>query len=449
MIRAFSLLALAILLGWPAVPRAQSTLNGPDADIAANGDYGDFYTWPELRAKIDGWKATHPALIHESTLGRTVENRRIPLLKISDNPIQDEDEPEILLLVGVHPREQAPTIAIVRLIDELLDSYGKDERLTTLVNEREIWIVPMLNVDGKVHDMRRGNGKTRGADWRKNRRDNGDKTVGVDLNRNFPMRWGGDRRVDPGWKASTAQTSGNIYEGRAPASEPETRAIMDFIAARPLRVMIDIHSPLHDMRAPTYLIGAEHARYSALLKGMQAAQKQPYPVRIGKPNEEPPPQNRGGNTGVSFPWCYYTTGAYSFNIEMAPRERYAAPAQIEVQYRDNIRGPLLFLIEAASDLPPAQKGNAKIAHVQFKGKPRPGTKVLWSPHIEGPAAYAVLVSESPTVVVTSEYRLLPLQHPFKLQIEATARAGESAPMRLCIWDAERGLSVEKFELTIE
>jgi murein tripeptide amidase MpaA len=173
------------------------------------------------------------------------------VLRISDNAARDEpDEPEVLLMAGIHPREQQPQLCLVRLADELLAGYTKDARLTRLVNEREIWIIPVLNVDGKVYDMRQGNGRDKGADWRKNRRPNADGSVGVDLNRNFGVRWGGNRARNEGWNGATNEPRTNIYEGPVPMSEPETRALADFIAARPLRVFVDIHSPLRSLFFP-------------------------------------------------------------------------------------------------------------------------------------------------------------------------------------------------------
>jgi hypothetical protein len=67
-------------------------------------------------------------------------------------------------------------------------------------------IVPCVNPDGNLHNQR------------KNMRDNGDGSFGVDLNRNFPFKWGttGSSPVTAAWN----------YRGPEPASEPETKAIM-------------------------------------------------------------------------------------------------------------------------------------------------------------------------------------------------------------------------------
>ena len=139
-------------------------------DDTPNGDYGDFYTWPEITERIDQLVKAHPGLLQRSSLGKTSEGREIPLLRIT--AAKDETAPEILLMAGIHPREQQPQICILELLGELVGKYGKDARITKLVDGRRIWIIPVLNVDGKVYDMKHGNGKDKGANWRKNRRPN-------------------------------------------------------------------------------------------------------------------------------------------------------------------------------------------------------------------------------------------------------------------------------------
>ncbi|RYG56067.1 hypothetical protein EON80_29800, partial [bacterium] len=382
-----------------------------------NGDYGGFYTWPELVGKVDRWVKDYPQIVSVQKLGTTIEGRAIPLLKISNNPKIDQEKPQLLYLVGIHPREQAPMIAIVNFVDELLKGYGKNSEITNLIDHREIWVVPMLNVDGKVFDFLQGNTTNRGADWRKNRRANPDGTFGVDLNRNFPVRWGGNRAYDPAWKASTSETKAHIYEGSGPGSEPEVQAIMDFIASHPLRVVLDLHSPLHDMRGPGYLSKSEHPVYLDLLQKMRKSQETPYDIQLGKPGTEPISEARGGDTGISYPWAYYATGAYSFNIEMGYQQRsdakytiglsarYAAAESVEKEYLANIRGPLMTLLRECGNLKPVTKGTAKLASSKWEGKAKPDSRIVWKPQIKGNFDYAVAMSGSAAGVIPIEFRL--------------------------------------------
>ena len=76
------------------------------------------------------------------------------------------------------------------IIDEGIDEDPIEARVTHLIDTREIWIVPQINIDGFRWDR---------ADpselWRKNMRDNdendkqGDICDGVDINRNYPLEW--------------------------------------------------------------------------------------------------------------------------------------------------------------------------------------------------------------------------------------------------------------------
>lgn len=416
---------------------------------APNGDYGGFYTWPEMQAKIAALKKAHPTLVYETTLGKTREGRDIPLLKLSDNAAVDEDEPEVLLLGGIHPREQQPQIVIARLMDDLLGGYGRDPRLTKLIDEREIWIVPIFNVDGKVYDMRHGNGTDKGADWRKNRRKNADGSYGVDLNRNFAVRWGGNRALNQGWQGATDTPAANIYEGPAPLSEPENQALARFIESRPLRAFMDIHSPLRVILHPPYLIGPEYERYQRLAEGMRTLQKEPYRITTARPDSDPPAERRDGDTGLTYHWSYYTRGVYSVNFEIGLPSRYPKPEEIDAEYEANVRAPLLYFLEASGDLPPAKAGSVVCAGGRTDKKLTPGATVAWTPEIAGRCDYAVLVSEDPRIVILSEYRLVPVKIGFTLQVIKSAKPGTTVPMALYLWDRDRARTVRRFTLTID
>jgi hypothetical protein len=76
------------------------------------------------------------------------------------------------------------------VIDEGIDEDPSEARVTHLVNNRETWIVPLLNPDGYNYDR-----EDPSRFWRKNMRDNdgddryGGECDGVDINRNYPFEW--------------------------------------------------------------------------------------------------------------------------------------------------------------------------------------------------------------------------------------------------------------------
>ncbi len=403
----------------------------------SNGNYGGFWTWPEMTARIGELEKAHPAILHRTSLGKTVEGRDIVLLKVSDNAAADEDEPEVLLMAGIHPREQQPQIAIMDLLETLLSRHGKDDRVTKLVNEREIWILPVLNVDGKVYDMRHGNGQDKGANWRKNRRKNEDGSYGVDLNRNFPVRWGG----------APDETGALTYEGTGPLSEPETRALARFFEERPIRAFADLHSTMRAIFHAGYLIPPERDRFEKLTRGMRAAQKDPYRTTDPIADADPPP-HRPGNTGLTNAWSYYTRGVYGVIFEIAGAGFYAKPEAIRKEVDANVRDALLHLVEAAGDLPLATEGSAALRGGKTDKPLLPGAEVAWTTSVEGACDYAVLVSEDAAVQVPSEFRRIPARTGFTLQVTKGARPGRKAPMTLYLWDGERRRSVARFALEV-
>ena len=114
-------------------------------------------------------------------------------------------------------------------MDYLLEQYGQDARITTLLDNRRAWFIPMLNPDGHIR-------VENGLDWRKNMRDNQGGSFGVDLNRNYSYMWGCDNY------GSSPSSWSETYRGPSPVSEPETRAIRSFREDENYRVSLSFHS---------------------------------------------------------------------------------------------------------------------------------------------------------------------------------------------------------------
>ena len=99
------------------------------------------------------------------------------VLKISDNAADDEAEPAVLYDHTIHGDEAVANELAFAFIYYLLQNYGSDARITTLVDENEIFVIPVMNPDGLT--LRRGNGN------------------GVDMNRNYPFTWEGFGTCSP------------------------------------------------------------------------------------------------------------------------------------------------------------------------------------------------------------------------------------------------------------
>jgi hypothetical protein len=64
------------------------------------------------------------------------------------------DKPEVLIMGGQHGDEKSGSHAVFYLVETLLNNYGTDDLITYLVDHREIYIVPVVNPYGFVHEIR-------------------------------------------------------------------------------------------------------------------------------------------------------------------------------------------------------------------------------------------------------------------------------------------------------
>jgi murein tripeptide amidase MpaA len=87
-----------------------------------------------------------------------------------------------------HAREPMSMSQLIFFMWHILENYNTDKDIKTLVNSTELYVVPCVNPDGYVYNQ--GTNPSGGGMWRKNRRNNGNGTFGVDPNRNYAYKWG-------------------------------------------------------------------------------------------------------------------------------------------------------------------------------------------------------------------------------------------------------------------
>ncbi|PLX10919.1 MAG: hypothetical protein C0594_04250, partial [Marinilabiliales bacterium] len=202
------------------------------------GSFAGYYSYDELMLELDTMAALYPNLITVkqpvSTSIQTIESRDIMFVKISDNPNIDENEPELLYNSLHHSREPASMQQLVFFMYYLLENYDSNPEIQYLVDNTEFYFVPCVNPDGYIHnELNDPNG---GGMWRKNKRDNGDGSFGVDLNRNYGYEWGFDNT------GSSSDTQYDSYRGTAGFSEPETQIMKEFCESRDFLFAISYHT---------------------------------------------------------------------------------------------------------------------------------------------------------------------------------------------------------------
>ncbi|MFF7484414.1 M14 family metallopeptidase [Streptomyces luteogriseus] len=181
-----------------------------------------YHNYAEMTSEINSIVSANPSIASRRVIGTSYQGRNIVAVKISDNVAADESEPEVLFTHHQHAREHLTVEMALYLLRELTSGYGSDSRVTGMVNNREIWIVPDVNPDGGEYDIATGSYRS----WRKNRQPNsGSSYVGTDLNRNWNHRWGC-------CGGSSGSPSSETYRGPAAESAPEVKVVSDFVRSR-------------------------------------------------------------------------------------------------------------------------------------------------------------------------------------------------------------------------
>jgi hypothetical protein len=191
-----------------------------------------------LKEEFEQVAAENPGITKLVSYGQSVNGQDIVALKVSKNAarLKDGKKPAVLYLGAQHAREWITPEMVRRLMKLVVDSYGSDREITKLVDQNELWFVPVANPDGYDWTFEPGQRL-----WRKNLQDNnGDGAItpgdGVDLNRNFPTKWGYDN------EGSSPNPASETYRGTAPGSEPETQALDAFVGRVGFEFFVNYHS---------------------------------------------------------------------------------------------------------------------------------------------------------------------------------------------------------------
>jgi murein tripeptide amidase MpaA len=252
--------------------------------------FDTYYRYEELTRILHAYAEECPQLVRLESIGKSYEGRDIWLLTVTNFATGSAEEKPALWVDGnIHASEVSPSSACLYLIHRLTREYGSNEKITRCLDTRAFYICPRVNPDGAewaladkpkiirsstrpypydedpigglvVEDID-GDGRMLmmripdpNGNWKKHpeeprlmiRRDPDEtggeyyrilpegrfdepfdpailtlqpKKEGLDLNRNFPSNW----------RQEYEQQGAGPY----PTSEPEVRAIVDFIAKHP------------------------------------------------------------------------------------------------------------------------------------------------------------------------------------------------------------------------
>ena len=218
-----------------------SRLNTDISRDFENGSMGGYYTFIEVEENLDELISECPNIISQKTsIGQSLEGREIWMVRVSDNPNTEEDEPEALFTGLHHAREPMSYMNLFYYMNYLCENYDSDIEIRNIVNNRELYFIPVVNPDGLVYNE--SIAPDGGGLQRKNslescvNNNDDDLWDGVDLNRNYGYYWGFD---DDG---SSPDGCSQTYRGTAPFSEPETDAIKNLVEEHNFKIALNYHS---------------------------------------------------------------------------------------------------------------------------------------------------------------------------------------------------------------
>lgn len=176
------LLLLLATLGDAGLRRTRR--GGPLSDITVE-THDRYYNYNELTKRLQALVEKYPHIANLSSIGQSVEGRELWVMRITKDPNVDSPwKPKFKYVGNMHGDETVSRQVLVYLADYLLTKYGVEPRISELVNNTDIYIMPSMNPDGFERSKEgdcvgdnggRGNGKH------------------IDLNRNFPDQFGGTR----------------------------------------------------------------------------------------------------------------------------------------------------------------------------------------------------------------------------------------------------------------
>lgn len=108
-----------------------------------------YHSYESMLRLLKQWEKSYPQLIELQSIGRTLENRHIWLIRISNEKIGDPDEKSALFSAGnIEADHLIGGETILGTIRYILENYGKEEGITDLVDHHTCYFIPRTNPDG-------------------------------------------------------------------------------------------------------------------------------------------------------------------------------------------------------------------------------------------------------------------------------------------------------------
>uniref|UniRef100_A0A6A7FYY6 Carboxypeptidase B-like n=1 Tax=Hirondellea gigas TaxID=1518452 RepID=A0A6A7FYY6_9CRUS len=193
-------------------------------------DWNSYHTLEDIEGYIGWLNSSTNGVVQVLPVASTDEGRPVYVVRVNDRGTPGPKK-RIWIEGGIHAREWISPAVTTFLLHQVATNPDWQR---SILPYTEWYFVPVANPDGYEHTFRGGRARL----WRKNRsiNDNSlpDRCKGVDLNRNWDLKWGVGASKNP---------CSELYMGESPFSEPETdglKYIMERVG--PLDLFITFHS---------------------------------------------------------------------------------------------------------------------------------------------------------------------------------------------------------------
>jgi carboxypeptidase D len=118
--------------------------------VATPQALGEYNGYSNLTGMLDGYATNFRALCRKVSIGQSAQGRQLWALKLTSNPDTPADKPKFKYISTMHGNEPLGTEMCLYLIDHLLQGYcTNDPRSVNLLNSVELWVLPLMNPDGR------------------------------------------------------------------------------------------------------------------------------------------------------------------------------------------------------------------------------------------------------------------------------------------------------------
>lgn len=335
-----------------------------------------YRTLEDYDADMAALAKARPRIAKRITLShRTVEGRPIRGLEIGSDVTRAQSGRPTFVLLGVHHAREWPSGELaMEFATDLVKSYGRNARITRLLDRARVVVVPVVNRDGFVlsrtdgdlsdlrdlneYDPLEGQTSILATPGQTYKRKNcgfaegqtmpegacratlaspGGFGLGVDLNRNYGGFWGGPGAAGdlPNPEEVDAGLADPTYRGPSPFSEPETKAVRRLVSSRQVTMLISNHTFSNLVLRPN---GVNPNTLGHDGKPVGDAPDEAGLKRVGARMTA---QNGYANihgwqlydtTGTTEDWSYNATGGYGYTFEIGAHEFHPPFPEVVEEY---------------------------------------------------------------------------------------------------------------------